>query len=296
MIQLIQETIYEKFPDLAGSVDTPLSFLKYSTPNSGKTLNDKVIFLVFRPRAIEPFLCAKTVRSYSAKETVVRNFNNLKKLNMLTAGSPHARLFAEALYLYDDGENIFSIETACPGRRIKLDEKKLMAVVAGYTDFQEYVAKRTSEPLLYIEQFAEEIVRRSGCKEPDQQKLLQFIATLPSAGIKLPRLIQHGDVTEDNILMSDEGFCIVDCDFVGVTDLPGFDLYGLFYRLNRRGAKRLCDEYFPEYFKRIGADTAGKGYEGLLFLYNIIERTRKSDGVRDASAEEIISDFRNVYY
>ncbi|MBT4894470.1 phosphotransferase [bacterium] len=295
MMQLIHKTIVDKLPDLVDGAGGPLSFLKYSTPTSGKSLNDKVIFFVFKPREKVPFLCVKTVRSYDAKETIVRNFDNLKKINTLTASSPYFDLFAQALYLHDDGENIFSIETICPGKRIKLNKKKLSFVVAEYIGFQEYLAKNSSESVSDIKDFVKEIISKSKLKELDQQKLLQFTETLPLDNVKLPRLIQHGDVTEDNILLSKKRLCIIDYDFVGVTDLPGFDLFGLFSRFNQSEVKELCYKYFPKYFSRIDVDVESNKYKGLLFLYFLIERIlRKPHPLENESAEKIISDFKDM--
>jgi len=294
-MQLIHKTIVDKLPDLVDGAGGPLSFLKYSTPTSGKSLNDKVIFFVFKPREKVPFLCVKTVRSYDAKETIVRNFDNLKKINTLTASSPYFDLFAQALYLHDDGENIFSIETICPGKRIKLNKKKLSFVVAEYIGFQEYLAKNSSESVSDIKDFVKEIISKSKLKELDQQKLLQFTETLPLDNVKLPRLIQHGDVTEDNILLSKKRLCIIDYDFVGVTDLPGFDLFGLFSRFNQSEVKELCYKYFPKYFSRIDVDVESNKYKGLLFLYFLIERIlRKPHPLENESAEKIISDFKDM--
>jgi serine/threonine protein kinase len=295
MMQLINKTIIDKLPDLINGAGESLELLKYSTPTSGKSLNDKVIFFVFKPREKVPFLCVKTVRSYDAREIIIRNFDNLKKINTLTASSPYFDLFAQALYLHDDGENIFSIETICPGKRIKLNKKKLSFVVAEYIGFQEYLAKNSSESVSDIKDFVKEIISKSKLKELDQQKLLQFTETLPLDNVKLPRLIQHGDVTEDNILLSKKRLCIIDYDFVGVTDLPGFDLFGLFSRFNQSEVKELCYKYFPKYFSRIDVDVESNKYKGLLFLYFLIERIlRKPHPLENESAEKIISDFKDM--
>src|SRR3989344_5334670 len=110
MIKLFEKVIKEHLAKYLAEDNLPLSYLKFSTVTSGSGLNDKVIFLVFKNHESSPFLCIKTVRNYGAKHAISRNFNNLKKLNTLTRESAHAQLFAEALYLYDDGENIFCIE------------------------------------------------------------------------------------------------------------------------------------------------------------------------------------------
>lgn len=296
MIKLINKIILDKLLSIVGNVDTQLSFLKYSTPTSGKNLNDKVIFLVFRPKEKKPFLSVKTVRNYNAKKVIAQNFNNLKKLNLLTINSNYENLFAKALYLYDDGEHIFSIETACSGKRIKLDKKKLDKVVAKYIGFQEYIAQNNTDFIDDMEDFAKVIIAQSGLKELDKQEILVFIASLPLTGIKLPRLVQHGDVTEDNMLLSNGNVCIIDYDFVGLVDIPGFDLFGLFNRYNQHEAKILCYKYLPEYFARIGAEIDGDKYEGLFFLYYFIERTLRKPYLFEAvSAKQIIFDFKKTH-
>ena len=290
MMLLIEKIIRAQVPDRTGRA--PLSFIKYSTPASGKNLNDKVIFFVFNAGEHEPFLCIKTVRSYGAKERIVRNFNNLKRLNALTTGSPHTRLFAEALYLYDDGEHIFSIETACLGRRVRLDTRKLESVLEAYTAFQTHILMGSDGVIEDMQAYAADLIGRSGLPERDQKELVQFVRTLPLPE-RLPRLVQHGDVTEDNLLWSEKGISIIDYDFVGIPDMPGFDIFGLLYRRDPLRARALCEEHLPNYFKSIGGE-ATSPYEGLLFLYLFIERVlRKEDA--SVSAERIISDFKNTF-
>jgi len=296
MIQLIEKIIIEKFPDLIDGANIELSFLKYSTPNSGKSLDDKVIFFVFKTNEKSPFLCVKTARTYSAKNTVIKNFNNLKKLNDLTNNSKYENMFAKALYLFDDGENIFSIETVCPGIKTKLNKKRLEIVTKKYIDFQEYLARNNNGQFITdIEQFVKDIIIQSELKESDKKKILQFIGQMSFKGIRLPRIIQHGDVTEDNILLEKDSVSIIDCDFVGFTDMPGFDLFGLFYRFDKYKSKKLCYEYFPEYFIKIRADIGVDKYDNLFFLYYFLEHLRKKYLLEKVSADEIISDFKIIY-
>ena len=293
MIQLMEKIIMEKFPNLTNGMNIELSFLKYSTPASGKNLDDKVIFFVFKINEKNPFLCVKTVRTYLAKNTVIKNFDNLKKLNILTKNS---NLFARAVYLHDDGENIFSIETVCPGKKTKFNKKKLKKVVEEYINFQESIKKYSNESIENLEYFAKDLIKKSKLKELDKQKILQFIDQMSFKDIKLPRIIQHGDVTEDNVLLEKDSVSIVDCDFVGFTDVPGFDLFGLFYRFDKYKSEKLCYEYFPEYFAKIGADISVDKYDSLFFLYYFIEYiVRKKYISERMSADEIISDFKITY-
>jgi len=296
MIQLVEKIIIEKFPDLIDNINVKLSFLKYSTPSSGKNLDDKVIFFVFKANEKSPFLCVKIVRTYLAKNTVIKNFDNLKKLNDLTNNGKCENMFAKALYLFDDGENIFSIETVCPGKKTKFNKKKLKNVVREYINFQDSIKKNSNESIDDLEYFAKDLIKKSNLKELDKQKILRFIGQMSFKDIRLPRIIQHGDVTEDNILLEKDSMSIVDCDFVGFTDVPGFDLFGLFYRFNQSEAKKLCYEYFPEYFAKIGADISVDKYDSLFFLYYFMEHILRKKHISERiSVDEIISDFKITY-
>lgn len=296
MIKIFEQTIKEHLPEYLNENVFSLSYLKFSTVASGSGLHDKVIFLVFKNHASLPFLCLKTIRNYGAKEAISRNFYNLKTLNTITVGSSYDRLFARALYLYDDGENIFSIETACPGKKINLDTEKLRAVVTDYIGFQEYLAKQSGHSVRDMKELTKETIIKSGLKEAGQHKLLTYITQLPPSTMKLPRLIQHGDLTMDNLLFSKSGLCIIDYDYVGSTDIPGFDLFGLFHRFNQIDSLKLCKEYFPAYFEKIGGKFLDGNYRGLVFLYHLIEHTQgRTHHSRDMSPEQIILDFERLY-
>lgn len=293
MIELIEKTIIDKL--FSNEKKILLSFVKYSTPTSGKNLDDKVIFFVFKDKDKEPFFVVKTVRNYGAKEIIIRNFNNLKKLNRLTENSSYTGLFAKALYLCDNSENIFSIESACSGGKTRFNKKKLNTIVREYIGFQEYLAKNNNEFIDDFGNFARDIVYKSELSERDKKEILEFLNTQSFGEIKLPKLIQHGDLTEDNILISRNKINIIDYDYVGITNLPGFDLFGLFYRYNPRETKKLCEKYFSEYFKKIGAEISNDKYDKLLFVYYFIERViRKKHLLKDIKIAQIISDFNNL--
>ena len=285
---LVQNAL-KAFPAPAGG---PFSFLKYSTPNSGRTLRDKVIFLAFEGGSSSPSLCIKTVRSYGARETVLRSFENLRSLNIATTGKSSALLFAQGVHLHDDGEHIFSVETACEGERVRLNASSLGRVVEAYVGFQSDVAVL---PLRNLEELLPGVMRISGLSGEDQRELEAFFDSLPPSSLKLPRALQLGDLTEDNLLISSRGLSIVDYDRVGEVDLPGFDLLGLFRRFDGSRAKELCEKYFPEYFSRIGAEGRGP-LSRVLFLYYVAERTaRKPYHLKDTTARSIISDFSELF-
>ncbi len=296
MIKLFEKVIKEHLAEHISEKDFPLSYLKFSTVTSGSGLNDKVIFMVFRNGTSSPSLCLKTVRNYGAREAILRNFNNLKTLNTLTLGSHYVRLFAQALYLYDDGENIFSVETVCLGKRIRLNKERLKIVVTDYSDFQKYLAQQDKNSMRDIKQLAEETAIKSGLNESDRHQLLKYIVRKLPTSITLPRIIQHGDCTSDNLLWSKNGLCIVDYDYVGNSDIPGFDLFGLLHRFDRVGLSSLCKEYFPAYFKKIGGKSLDGNYRGLFLLYHITEYVQsKPHNSKDISFTQIVSDFEHLY-
>ncbi len=296
MIKIFEKVIMEIIAGQLMDKDLPLSFLKFSTATSGFGLNDKVIFLVFKNGSLEPFLCLKTVRNYGAKHAVLRNFKNLNYLNAVTAGSPYERLFARAVHLHDDGENVFSIETACWGDRIGQNKDKLSQVISSYTDFQVHLAGQNNGDVRSIDEIARETIAKSGLPELEQKELLEYFLNLPHSNIILPRIIQHGDLTPDNVLLSKEGFCVVDYDDVGNTDIPGFDLSCLFRRFDVKNSVALCAEYLPDYFKKIGGNFNSENYRGLLFLYNFIEYSqKKSHNFEKVLAKEVISGFERLY-
>lgn len=296
MIKLFEKVIKEHLGDHVAQSDLPLSYIKFSTVTSGQGLNDKVIFLVFKNRESSPSLCIKTVRNYEAKEAIVRNYNNLKTLNTLTFGSVHSRLFAQALYLHDDGENIFCIETACPGKKVSLNGGKLQDLVKDYIAFQEYLANQGKHALRDIGKMSKETVMKSGLNESSQARLLEYIDTLPTSNIKLPSIVQHGDLTPDNLLLSKNGLCVIDYDYVGNLDIPGFDLFGLFHRFNSADLIALCKEYYPEYFKKIGGQSVTDDYRRLVFLYHLVEHTQgRPQALAGVQPEKIISDFEHLY-
>lgn len=296
MITFIEKIIRDKWPDAAGESDMPLAYLKLCTPTSGGTLNDKVIFLVFKNNSRLPFLCVKTVRNYGAKEVILRNFRNLKMLNGLTANSDFAKMFAGALYVHDDGEHIFSVEQACSGAKIVQNEKNLKRVVGEYGALQEHFFRRGSEIVGEPKVFAGKIIANASFPPADRSWLLDYTGKSFPNSIRLPRIMQHGDLTFDNLLLSPDGLRIIDYDFVGVTDLPGFDLFGLCRRFYRIRAPQMCRECLSEFFKKIDVEANDEDYRGLFFLYHLVEYLkRKPDLSGNVSAKKMVFDFESSY-
>ena len=293
MINLIYKTIAKEIPNVVGR--KKLYFLKYSTHSASQLPNAKVIIFAFREGVAVPTLVIKTVRSYERKGTILRNFDNLSMLNETVAGSPYAEIFPKALFLHDDGENVFSVETACPGRRIKLDQATFDVVVSQYTDLAQFLARKENGSLIALEILADEMIESSGFNDRDRTEIKKFFLTLAPDNIAVPRLLQHGDITEDNLLLSEGGLHIMDCDLVGRIHLPGFDLFGLFYRYKPQLIEQVCYKYLPGYFQSIGAQV-GENYHRLFFLYFFTERViRKVHLLERLSAEQVIADYKKIF-
>ena len=291
MIPLIEKTIREKLPDLVS--EAKLATLKYSTPSSGRKSTDKVIFLVFKNDEIEPFVCAKTVRSYAGKDAILKSFNNLKKLNELVLGSEHERLFAKALYLYGDGEHIFSLESACQGERKRLSRNELENAAKKYSAFQSFLVKKNTE-VIDVGEYAKELIPWVSLSQNDKDALIERFENI--MGLALPRVLQHGDVTEDNMLISKTEPSLVDCDYVGLTDVPGFDLFCLFYRHDKREARSLFREYLPSYFSGLGVSVSEDKLDSLALLYYFMEKAlRKPETLASLKEGQLIADFDNHF-
>lgn len=291
MIALFKKTIREQLsrvPHACGE----LSFLKFSTVTSGTRLDDKVIFLVFADDAPEPFLCLKTVRTYAAKGVIEKNFQNLKTLHHLAVAGGCEDLVATPLFLYDDGENAFSIETACRGRKLSVTAREVRLIVGHYSRFHQKIPKG---PLRPYEEVEAETLRESGASGDALRALRARLAPLPPADLRLPRIPQHGDLTGDNLLWEGDQAHITDYDYVGYTVLPGFDLFGLMRRYDMGRIAALCGEHLPAYFAAIGAEVPRDAYPRMLFLYHVIAHAQKAlhDG-RPFSAGEAIGYFERA--
>lgn len=246
MISIITRVI-QKHPEWFSHPGMPLSFMKVSTPTSGTRVNNgKVLLFVFESGEKIPSLCIKTTRVYSAGDIIRHNYNNLKLLEDGARGSSYVEMFAKPLYLYDDGSLIFCIESICPGIRFSAKTHDIELVMGKYIAWQSYLAHGNK----------------------NVRKL--------ENGLELPVLIQHGDMTPDNVLISGEDIYLIDYDYTGESLPPGFDIFNFLSKIKRppEVLRSYNDRYFPLYFKSIGAKV--ESYETLFPLYRKAESKRKA--------------------
>ena len=235
MISILDKLV-EAHPEWLRATGKPLSFMKTSTPSSGtKADQGKVLIFVFEEGEKWPTLCVKTTRVYSNGEVIRRNHANLKLLGEGVRNSEHSKMFARPLYLYDDGEVVFCIESVCPGTRFPTSGQDIELVMERYIAWQEYLAETSK------------------------------------------KLVQHGDMTPDNVHIFGKNIYLVDYDYTGMVELPGFDIYNFISKakLSSELERLYYDRYFPRYFGSIGM--AVKSYEDLFPAYHTAE-VRRKDG------------------
>jgi len=304
MISFLTQVIQEH-PEWLRSPGTSLSFMKFSTPASGKGVGvgadkGKVLLFVFENRELLPTLCVKTTRTYSAGDVIRRNHQNLKTLQEGVHGSEYAQMFTMPLYLHDeggpdDGDLVFSIESVVPGVMFSAEPRGVEPVVERYGAWQSYLAQKALEVLHKedIENLAYDLINTLGLSEVSTNLLKNFFQKLPlDLNVKLPVLIQHGDMTPDNVLVSGRNVYLIDYDYVGVSQLPGFDLFHFLSKskFGTRSFRSNCEKYFPPYFQSIGAKI--ELYDSLFFIYYLQEIRRKKyieDGER---GDGILANFK----
>ncbi|MFM2357473.1 MAG: hypothetical protein RJA61_210 [Candidatus Parcubacteria bacterium] len=274
-----------------------LSFMKMSTPSSGRELGDKVLIFIFENGATQPILCVKTTRSYKTGETIRFNFENLKRLKKSVEGYKHANIFASPLYLYDDGEFIFSIESVCDGVKLSGRMTHVDFVLREYSLWQAYLSQNSESYWTKddVVRFASETLASLSLPDKSFSVIKKYLENFAiDSGIKLPRILQHGDMTPDNVLISKSSISLVDYDYVSDKALPGSDLFNFIFKLkkNNKDSRIMCERYIRSYFKEINAHV--KDYEIILFISYLQEYKRKRYVANQESGEYIISGFKDM--
>lgn len=296
--QLIK--IIRAHPEWLRQSDSVLSFMKVSMPTSGSELDKgrgKVLLFVFEQGQITPTVCAKTTRVYSTGEVIRRNYQNLQLLAAGVKGAELSVMFAKPLYLYDDGEVIFCLESVCPGAMFSAQKRGIDLVVEKYISWQSHLARTGGGSLSAedIQNIAKEKINLLKLPSRATWVLQRYLQQLSlSSDTKLPMIVQHGDMTPDNVLVFGDDVYFIDYDYVGASTLPGFDLFHFLSKSKGRpGAfEANLERYFPLYFKSIGAKI--ERYDMLLFIYHLEEFQRKGYRGGEGSGEEIITSFLNI--
>lgn len=293
MIDIITNVI-RQHPEWLATSEPKLSWLKVSTPSSGAAGKiGKVLLLVFEAGVSQPTLCVKTVRAYSDKELIIRNYHNLEGVYANIKDTKFREMFARPLELYDDGAAIFSIESACIGV-MPVTQEQLGVVLEHYTAWQTHLASQAKQ-VLDREDLSAMINAVLGSLDlpHDVEKVVRdYVEAHPiSSQIQIPKLLQHGDLTPDNVLVSGNQVFLLDYDYVGEHYLAGFDIFNFLAKivLNNGTPYDKCQRYLSRYFQQIGATI--EVHEGLLFIYYLQELARKKNKAVGKTSEELINQF-----
>lgn len=295
MITLAKQIIKEH-PSWLKNRESELSFMKMSTPSSGRKSGEgKVLIFIFEDRETIPTLCLKTVRSYKFKEIIKRDQANLGLIRRGIEGSRYEKMFAKPLFLYDQEEIIFSLETICPGFKFSSQNQRADLVINSYLDWQEHLAQ-TKEKFwtgLEIKDLASQTLKALGFSGEPEVFLQNYYGQLFTDNrTKLPIIVQHGDLTPDNVLVSGEEVYLIDYDYVGEDLLPGFDLFHFLSKFKTRGEafRSSCEKHLTCYFEKIGAKITS--LQSLFFVYYLQELKRKGCLLSEKSGESLIEDFK----
>ncbi|HLP44006.1 MAG TPA: hypothetical protein VK145_01890 [Candidatus Nanoarchaeia archaeon] len=290
MIQVIKEII-QKNKQWLDNPESELSFLKMNTPASGTLPHaGKVLIFVFEKGKKTPTLCIKTTRTYEAGETIKKNYENLVTLSQF---SNEAITTAKPLLLFDNKEVVLSFESVCPGTKFSSGITSVDTVLGAYILWQKDL--KSSKVLFApdLNTVTLQTISALGLPNESEEALIRKYDSLgEDSKFSLPELIQHGDMTPDNVLVDGAKVYLVDYDYVGLSKVPGFDIFHFLSKTVKQTGefKSYCELYLHKYFDAIGGNV--QNIDKLLFTYHMQESLRKGTGTKNGN--EIVSDFESL--
>lgn len=298
MIRQLTDLI-QKHPEWLRQPGAALSFLSGSTPASGKKHGTgKVLLFVFENGQKTPTLCVKTTRAFAAQSAVKKNYDNLQLLTDGVRGTTCAEMFAKPLYSYEEKNTAFCVESVCSGDKFSAKCGPVHVVLGAYQAWQKELVERDQKSggnkkiLLTadLEKIALDTIDALKLAGDSARKLRNYFQKLSlPKNIRVPAVVQHGDMTPDNVLISGSSVFLIDYDYVGVSMVAGFDLFHFLSKTKERGMsfRSRFETYFPAYLTAVGATV--ESYDALLFIYYVQESLRK--GYAGKNGDEIIEDF-----
>jgi hypothetical protein len=288
MIFKIENNIREKLDERFRLVDKKLIFFKYSTHISGFGLGNKIIFFVFSGYSSSPFCVVKTIRTYRDADVIRKGYKCLKLLNSLTSDSVFSRMFPEALLFFDDGFEIWSVESVCIGRQANSED--IEYILKEYISLSKHLAKGTKSELIINTDYGNRIIDNlSGSKEAISELRNYLAGIWGEVEIKMPSIAQHGDLTIDNILIQDGNIKIIDCDTFNTINIPGFDVFHLLTRSKIPEQKNGLIAYFQSLNVNLIPDRK------IFFIYFLHELQIKKDYILIGSdINLIVRKFENM--
>ncbi|MBI5138656.1 MAG: hypothetical protein HZA95_02565 [Candidatus Vogelbacteria bacterium] len=299
MINLVRRII-SGHPEWTSNLNAPLSVMKMSTPTSGRSLDKgKVLLFVFEPGLKVPTWCVKTTRSYDEAELIRRNYRNLSLLRAGVDNSALSDLFAKPLFLYDNKETIFCIESVCRGQIPSVNQGVLDLVLNAYEDWQVHLLSNSNSNKLWLVEDLRSLIKDTvssfNHEDMETKKIIEYYDTLLKGdNVMLPALTQHGDLTPNNVLLSGDHVSIIDYDFIGISTLPGYDIFNFILKFHCYDVsfRAICERYLRRYFEKIGVKIVS--LDVLFFAYYILEIKRKDCNIYKKSFEELIAGFNSL--
>lgn len=262
-----------------------LSLVKFCTTGSIAGRHPKIIFFVFREGDKTPSLVAKSVRSAAANFVIERGYAGLVRLGRLAADVGMPQLFAKPLWSGNLGDAAASIEEAVAGRRARGAD--VPAIVSAYCRFESGIAA-TEKKSVPAADYARRLLEGSGLPDTDRARLSEYSLRFFAPHDQVVLMLQHGDLTLDNVFMSDQGVRFIDCDNLARIELAGFDLFHLFSRASPNESYDSLAPRMAEYWRAIGERTWNRNIAWLYYLHELLS---KDAPLSRAGAERIIAAF-----
>lgn len=283
MIEYLEKLIIGNWLDWVGNEKpAKLDWLKIHAGEGWRS--KKVGFFVFNNK--KPVIFVKTVRQEEDNKLIEENFACLKKIYEVDKQS-----VPQPLYLGDCQGLKFSLETAIIGRQFHSCKKEadLNSFLSWFYDFQKSMKQEKSISLNNeLERLANRFIDLYQPVEETKDLINKLAKELKTDvdNLILPAIIQHGDLTPDNVLNDGGQIKVIDWDHFGKIDLPLFDLLTF---LQRWSGSR--DVYFvSKYLKIIEAYLQEFGIKrqalkALVFSYYLWDFLRKKEQLTDYDQE-----------
>lgn len=294
MINYLEKLILDNWENWVGGVKPKgLDFLK--THAGQATRNKKVGFFVFGKE--KPIIFIKTVRESGYNKIIEDGFEKLKSVyKSLSDGS-----VPKPIYLGNYQGIVFSLETAIVGKQFHSckKQKDLERFLDWFFKFQNSMAKKerlsSDQSKYYVDRLVDGFLKLYKL-EKDSGELIEILASKTKEGAdSLPLIIQHGDLTPDNVINDRGEIKVIDWDNFGKIDLPLFDLLVFLQRWSGIRDVSFVDKYpavIEEYFKRFKIDK--KALKLLLFCYYLLDFLRKKEALTDYDKEYLKARLKEI--
>lgn len=262
-----------------------LDFLK--THAGQATRNRKIGFFVFANK--EPIIFAKTVRESKYNKIIEDGFEKLKSIYKILNDDSTPK----PIYLGNHQGIAFSLETVIVGKQFRNWKKQgdLEKFLNWFFKFQKLITQKEKK-MIQARDFLSELVRKFLTLykiEKDSEQLIVEIHRSLERDINqmaLPSIIQHGDLTPDNVINDKGKIKVIDWDNFNKIDLPAFDLLVFLQRWS--GIRDISfvhkfSNILEKYLEEFNIDKRTLGF--LIFSYYLLDFIRKKEALTNYDKE-----------